>query len=93
VAPRRAGALGVSLLAFFAPISSKKAAKQLFVSKVSGLTKDSKFPLSLFSLGQEPQRKKLCKKETAIFCAHAARASAFEKAEQNNRLGAAITPL
>ncbi len=37
---------------------------------------------SLFLLRKKPQKKKLSKKKMAI-CAHAARASAFEKAEQN----------
>ena len=47
-------------------------------------------PKTLFLLKQEAQKKKLCKKKMP-FCANAARAVAFEKATQNNRLGAAIT--
>jgi hypothetical protein len=67
VAPRRAGALGVSLLAFFAPISSKKAAKRLIVIKVSATNyKYQNFYIAFF-FGTRAAKKKALQKRNGGF--------------------------
>ena len=86
VVPCGTSTLGVSFVSFsFRLFCERKAAKKFWYLMFVPQTDATSYPLSTFSLGQEPQRKS-SQKETAIFCTHAVRASAFEKAEQNNRL-------
>jgi hypothetical protein len=69
VAPRRVGAFGVSFLAFFAPISSKKAAKWLIVAKVSGTNcRYQNFYIAFF-FGTRAAKKKALQKRNGDFFA------------------------
>ena len=87
VAPRRAGAPGVSFVSFSLRLCcQRKADKEVWYLKIVPLTIDTKTPISLFLFESiAPKRKSFAKRKRAVFCAHAARARAFEKARQNNR--------
>jgi hypothetical protein len=66
---------------------SKKAAKWLWYLKLVPLFMPTSYLISAFSFEKvAPKEKALQKENGRFFCAHAARATAFKKAEQNNRL-------
>jgi hypothetical protein len=89
VAPRRVGAHSVSFISFSLRfLRQRKAAKEVWYLKIVPLTIDIKTSLTLFSLEQEPQRKKLCKKETAYtglrapYPRHCAWGTTFKKVDE-----------